>query len=129
MRAVPERFETTVQVEGRTATFFEVPLDVPATFGRARPPVRVTVGDHTYRSTIAVYGGRYFLPLNRQNRAAAGVAAGERITVELEADTEERTVDVHIGRLRDKLGDDAEQPRYVATVRGAGYRAAPPAAP
>ena len=37
----------------------------------------------------------------------------------------DRTVDVHIGRLRDKLGDDAEQPRYVATVRGAGYRAAP----
>ena len=37
----------------------------------------------------------------------------------------DRTVDVHIGRLRDKLRDDAEQPRYVATVRGVGYRAAP----
>jgi DNA-binding response OmpR family regulator len=37
----------------------------------------------------------------------------------------DRTVDVHIGRLRDKLGDDADQPKYVATVRGAGYRAAP----
>jgi DNA-binding response OmpR family regulator len=36
----------------------------------------------------------------------------------------DRTVDVHIGRLRDKLGDDADQPRYVATVRGVGYRAA-----
>ena len=91
---MPERFDTTLQVEGRTATFFEVPLDVPAIFGRARPPVRVTIGAHTYRSTIAVYGGRYFLPLNRQNREAAGVAVGERITVELEADLEERTVEV-----------------------------------
>jgi DNA-binding response OmpR family regulator len=36
----------------------------------------------------------------------------------------DRTVDVHIGRLRDKLGDDAERPRYVATVRGVGYRTA-----
>jgi DNA-binding response OmpR family regulator len=36
----------------------------------------------------------------------------------------DRTVDVHVGRLRDKLGDDAEVPRYVATVRGVGYRAA-----
>ncbi|HEV8401954.1 MAG TPA: response regulator transcription factor [Candidatus Limnocylindrales bacterium] len=36
----------------------------------------------------------------------------------------DRTVDVHIGRLRDKLGDDAERPRYIATVRGIGYRAA-----
>jgi DNA-binding response OmpR family regulator len=42
-----------------------------------------------------------------------------------EAGILDRTVDVHIGRLRDKLGDNAEQPRYVATVRGAGYRAAP----
>jgi DNA-binding response OmpR family regulator len=42
-----------------------------------------------------------------------------------EAEILDRTVDVHIGRLRDKLGDSAERPRYVATVRGVGYRAAP----
>jgi DNA-binding response OmpR family regulator len=41
------------------------------------------------------------------------------------ADVLDRTVDVHVGRLREKLGDDADQPRYVATVRGVGYRAAP----
>jgi DNA-binding response OmpR family regulator len=41
-----------------------------------------------------------------------------------QADVLDRTVDVHIGRLRDKLGDDADRPRYVATVRGVGYRAA-----
>jgi hypothetical protein len=91
---VGERFETTVEVEGKTATYLPVPLDVPALFGRARPPVRVTIGGHTYRSTVAVYGGRYFLPLNRANRAAAGVAAGETVTVELEADEEPRTVEV-----------------------------------
>jgi DNA-binding response OmpR family regulator len=39
----------------------------------------------------------------------------------------DRTVDVHVGRLRDKLGDEADEPRYVATVRGVGYRAAPAA--
>jgi two-component system, OmpR family, alkaline phosphatase synthesis response regulator PhoP len=37
----------------------------------------------------------------------------------------DRTIDVHVRRLRDKLGDDPEEPRYVATVRGVGYRAAP----
>lgn len=37
----------------------------------------------------------------------------------------DRTIDVHVGRLRDKLGDDPESPRYVMTVRGVGYRAAP----
>ncbi|CAN5733944.1 response regulator transcription factor [soil metagenome] len=42
-----------------------------------------------------------------------------------DVDIMDRTIDVHVGRLRDKLGDDAERPRYVATVRGVGYRAAP----
>jgi DNA-binding response OmpR family regulator len=42
-----------------------------------------------------------------------------------ETEVMDRTIDVHVGRLRDKLGDDADQPRYVATVRGVGYRAAP----
>jgi len=36
----------------------------------------------------------------------------------------DRTIDVHIRRLRDKLDDDPEMPRYVQTVRGIGYRAA-----
>ncbi len=38
-------------------------------------------------------------------------------------ETLDRTVDVYVGRLREKLGDDPDRPRYVATVRGAGYRA------
>ncbi|MGO4958212.1 response regulator [Luteococcus sp. Sow4_B9] len=35
---------------------------------------------------------------------------------------DEHLVDVHIARLRKKLGDDPAQPRYVLTVRGVGYR-------
>jgi DNA-binding response OmpR family regulator len=42
-----------------------------------------------------------------------------------DGDVLDRTIDVHVGRLREKLGDDAERPRYVMTVRGVGYRAAP----
>ncbi len=38
-------------------------------------------------------------------------------------ETLDRTVDVYVGRLREKLGDDPDRPRYIATVRGAGYRA------
>ena len=38
----------------------------------------------------------------------------------------DRTIDVHVRRLRDKLDDDPEAPRYVQTVRGVGYRAARP---
>ena len=34
---------------------------------------------------------------------------------------DEHVVDVHVGHLRHKLGDDANEPRYVRTVRGVGY--------
>ena len=40
-----------------------------------------------------------------------------------QGDALERTVDVHIGRLREKLGEDSGEPRYIVTVRGVGYRA------
>jgi two-component system OmpR family response regulator len=33
----------------------------------------------------------------------------------------ERTVDVHISHLRQKLGDDPKSPRLIKTVRGVGY--------
>jgi DNA-binding response OmpR family regulator len=33
----------------------------------------------------------------------------------------DRTIDVHISRLRQKLGDDARQPKLLKTVRGCGY--------
>jgi DNA-binding response OmpR family regulator len=40
-----------------------------------------------------------------------------------QGDALERTVDVHIGRLREKLDEPAADHRYIVTVRGAGYRA------
>ena len=34
----------------------------------------------------------------------------------------ERTIDAHIKNIRKALGDDSENPRFIATVRGAGYK-------
>ena len=33
----------------------------------------------------------------------------------------DRSIDVHVSRLRQKLGDDSRQPRLLKTVRGVGY--------
>lgn len=43
-----------------------------------------------------------------------------------EGEVSDRAIDVYVKRIREKLGDDPDTPRYVATVRGAGYRAAGP---
>lgn len=43
-----------------------------------------------------------------------------------EGDVTDRAIDQYVKRLREKLGDDAAEPRYIATVRGVGYRAAMP---
>ena len=37
-----------------------------------------------------------------------------------------KTLDVHMGWLRRKLGDEAASPRYIHTVRGVGFRFSPP---
>jgi hypothetical protein len=86
------RFETVLQAED-AGVFFEVPLDVPAVFGKARAPVRGTINGHPFRSTVAVYGGRSYLPVRKALREAAGVAAGDAVVIELEADEQPRTVD------------------------------------
>jgi hypothetical protein len=89
-------FEATlVRPEGTgTGTFVVVPVDVRAVFGRARPPVRVTLNGHTWRSTIAVYGSESYIGIAREHRGAAHVTAGDRVTVEVESDEDARTVEV-----------------------------------
>ncbi|WKG01989.1 response regulator transcription factor [Mycolicibacterium sp. HK-90] len=58
--------------------------------------------------------------------ARPGVALSRRQILESVWETtyfgNEHLVDVHIGHLRRKLGDDPADPRYVITVRGVGYR-------
>jgi two-component system phosphate regulon response regulator OmpR len=43
-----------------------------------------------------------------------------------EWETFDRSIDVHISRIRSAIEDDARQPRFVQTVRGAGYVFTPP---
>jgi DNA-binding response OmpR family regulator len=46
-----------------------------------------------------------------------------------EWDSVDRSIDVHISRIRQLIEDDARHPRLVQTVRGAGYVLTPPAGP
>lgn len=87
-------FRTKVERTRKTATFLSVPNEVVASLDAGkRPPVLVTVGPHTFRSTIAVYASSSFLPLNRANREAARVSADDEVAVTIDLDVEPRVVD------------------------------------
>ena len=88
-----ERFEGRLEAHG-SGTLLEVPFDVRAVFGKARAPVRGTVNGYPFRTTIAVYGGRYFLGFRREIREAAGFGDGDRLAIVLELDDGPRTVEL-----------------------------------
>ena len=101
------RFRAKVELGGKTATGIPVPEDVVAAMGSGkRPTVQVTVGEHSYRTTVASMRGRYFVPLSKANREAARVAAGDEVAVEIEVDAEPRNVAIPAD-LADALADDA----------------------
>lgn len=88
------RFRTTIEASGNN-TGILVPDDVLAALDAGkRPKVVVTVGGHTYRSSVASMGGRYLISLSKENRTAAGVAGGDEVDVDVELDTAPRVVEV-----------------------------------
>ncbi len=88
-------FRAVIQLSGKTATGIPVPPEIVADLRSGkRPPVRVTINGYTYRTTVATMGGAFMLSLSAEHRAGAGVAAGDEVEVEIELDTEPRTVSV-----------------------------------
>ena len=63
------RFESTVELGGRTATGIPIPDEVIESLGSSkRPPVTITINGYTYRTTAVPMGGRFFVPLSAANR-------------------------------------------------------------
>jgi hypothetical protein len=88
-------FSTTLLLAGKTATGVVVPDVVVAALGAGkRPAVHVTIGDYSYRSTVAVMRGKFMLPVSAEVRAGAGVTAGDELDIALVLDTEPRVVTV-----------------------------------
>ncbi len=89
------RFRTTILGTGKTAAGIEVPVEVVAALGPSRkPPVRVTINGHTYRSTVATMSGVFMVGVTNEFRRESGVAAGDTVDVDIELDTEKREVTV-----------------------------------
>jgi len=124
------RYRTTIALLG-TNTGIPVPDEVVEALGQGRkPPVVVTLGGHTYRTTVASRAGRYLLSLSAANRAAAGVCGGDEVDVDIELDTTPREVEVPADLAAALAADPAAQAgwdrlayshrqRHVLAVEGA----------
>jgi hypothetical protein len=89
------RFRATILQAGKTATGIEVPAKVVAGLGTSKKPkVQVTIAGYTYRSSVAVMGGKFMLPVSADVRKSAGVAGGDTVDVDIELDTAPREVKV-----------------------------------
>jgi DNA-binding response OmpR family regulator len=73
--------------------------------------VALTAAEYRLLHALMAAPGRVF---SRDELLSRLYAHGEAVV--------DRVVDVHIGHLRQKLGDDPESPRYIVTVRGFGYK-------
>lgn len=89
-------FRAVLELGGKTATGIRVPASAVEALGKGkRVPVVVTLASrHSYRTTVAPYGGEYFIPVSGENRDAAGLTAGDLVEVELVHDAAPRVVDV-----------------------------------
>ncbi|HXX37401.1 MAG TPA: response regulator transcription factor [bacterium] len=78
--------------------------------------VHLTPNEYKVLLALMEFPGRVF---TRDQLLAHVYAFDEAVVVD-------RTIDVRIGKLREKLGDDPARPRYIETVRGVGYKLVEP---
>ncbi|MBF4551947.1 YdeI/OmpD-associated family protein [Pseudoclavibacter sp. VKM Ac-2888] len=106
-------FTTTMSLMGRN-TGIEVPVEVIERLGAGKKPaVVVTVNGYTYRSTVAVMGGRFLISFSAEKRKETGIQGGDPITVVIELDTEPRTTEVPAD-LAEALDDAGALARFDA---------------
>jgi hypothetical protein len=82
----------TFEVVLRDDQAFEIPFDVRATYGEARPAVKMTVCGETRPTRVIVYGGKSMLGIWKAMIAKHELRPGQTIEVTLEPDTEARVV-------------------------------------
>ena len=94
-KSKPITFHTTILQTGKNTAGIQVPDEVIEKLGAGKQPlVRVTINKYTYRSAVAVMGGKYMISFNPEHRKAAGVQGGDEANVTLELDLEPRTVEI-----------------------------------
>lgn len=89
-------FSTRLFESASGTTGIVVPPEVTEALGGGKKPAVVVRlnGTYSYRSTVAVMGGRYLISFSAERRRESGLAGGDDIEVELTLDTAPRDVPV-----------------------------------
>lgn len=89
------KFETIIDKhEGIDAAFVVVPYDIEQIFGAKRVKVNAKFDGHEYRGSVVRMGDSYIIGITKEMRAKIKKQAGDKISVELEKDEEERAVEI-----------------------------------
>jgi hypothetical protein len=96
MTTIPiKKFKCKLESAGEAqVTFIRMPFDVKQVFGAGRVPVKLTINEYTYRTTICHMGDVWGVPLRKEHRENARVKPGDSVHVAVEADLEPRVVAV-----------------------------------
>jgi hypothetical protein len=87
------KFRTTLVRGDGTTMGMIVPDDIVEALGQGkRPKVKVTINGYTYRSSVAVMGGKFMVGVANEHRKPAKVENGGTVDVTLELDREKREV-------------------------------------
>jgi hypothetical protein len=101
------KFQAKVIPSGN-ATAAEIPTEVVVALDSGpRPLIAVTINGHTWRSRVALMGGKSLVGISAANRAASGLGEGDVVQVDLKLDTEPRAV-IEPPDLAKALNDDLE---------------------
>ena len=132
-----------VGLDAGASDYVTKPFSTPVLLARIRAHLRATTTDTTRPLTFAeltIDPGAHRVTLDGVDveirpkefellvllaREAGKVVTRDRILSEvwdLHWESSTKTLDMHIHALRRKLGDDADQPRWITTIRGVGYR-------
>ena len=121
MRELTARIHAVLRRLEKTAVNQEILREADITLDRvgrivtlAGEPIDLTPSEFDILATLMAAPGRAFSRLELLERLQGSAYEGY-----------ERTIDVHIRNLRAKIEPDQDQPRYVETVYGVGYRFAP----
>jgi two-component system alkaline phosphatase synthesis response regulator PhoP len=111
VRAVLRRSEG-VPVQPEVISAAEISMDLMQRMAFvSEQPLDLTAMEFDLLALLVEYPGQVFSRLQLLDRVQGAAYEGY-----------ERTIDVHVKNLRKKLGDDPQNPHYIETVRGVGYR-------